>query len=121
MLAATKGICNNQSIPSPIGSRPMNSNDVERFFFRTIAPTALDWSELRALSNKEFRPPPLQSDRAPFHLDLESVLPVRTSAIRAAGQLVFHVVGDTGGVNGTGAQQNVADQMTRQIYESSLP
>jgi hypothetical protein len=99
----------------------MHLEDVERFFFRAADPTSLDWSELRARSHKEFRPPPIQSDRAPYHLDLASILPVRTRAVQSAGQLVFHVVGDTGGVNGTGAQQNVADQMTRQIYETTLP
>ncbi len=35
----------------------------------------------------------------------------RISAIQAAGQIVFHSVGDTGGINGTDAQDAVAEAM----------
>jgi acid phosphatase type 7 len=99
----------------------MNSPDVERFFFRKPADPNLESVGVPSKSNKEFRPPPVHTDRAPFHLDLATVLPARSRAIRQAGQVVFHIVGDTGGVNGTGAQQNVADHMARQIRETELP
>lgn len=75
----------------------------------------------KALSKKEYRPPPVAAERVPFHLDLADILPNRPDAINSAGKIVFHAVGDTGGVNGTGAQLNVADQMARQIRESMLP
>jgi hypothetical protein len=99
----------------------MSTQDVERFFFRTPGAEGLEAVESRGLSKKEFRPPPALAGRAPFQLDLAAVLPTRTRAIQKAGQIVFHMVGDTGGVNGTGAQQNVADHMARQIREMTLP
>jgi hypothetical protein len=98
----------------------LKSQDLERFFFRPSGAVVME-SEGQGRSNKEFRPPPIQADRAPFTLDLATVLPARTRAIQKAGQIVFHMVGDTGGVNGTGAQQNVADHMAQQINETELP
>jgi hypothetical protein len=95
----------------------MPNLDVERLFFQPGAMTAGG----RGPGYKEFRPPPAAPDRDSFDLDLGAVLPIRSRAIRDGGQVVFHVVGDTGGVNGTGAQVSVADQMARQIRESALP
>jgi hypothetical protein len=63
----------------------------------------------------------VQTGRAPYHLDLSAVLPRRAQAIQEAGQLVLHMVGDTGGINGIGAQVSIADHMTRQIHESEMP
>jgi hypothetical protein len=97
----------------------MNAKDIERFFFQTT--TGPESSEKRGAGHKEFRPPPVRQEHAPFRLALAEVLPARCRAIEQAGQLVFHMVGDTGGVNGTGAQQNVADHMTRQIHDTDLP
>src|SRR4051812_11257365 len=99
----------------------MPALDVERFFFRPPAAPGLESMQVQGPSKKEFRPPPPPSGRPPFHLDLAAVLPARARAVRQAGRLVFHMVGDTGGVNGTGAQQNVADHMARQIREADLP
>jgi hypothetical protein len=99
----------------------MNAHDVERFYFRSPASPSLESLEQRGSSNKEFRPPPVRTEQTPFRLDLAEVLPARTRAIRKSGQIVFHMVGDTGGVNGTGAQQNVADHMAGQVRETALP
>lgn len=99
----------------------MDAPQLERFFFRPPSATAEERAARRRLSSERFRPPKVQAERAPFHLDLAAVLPARTEAIRKAGRIVFHMVGDTGGINGTGAQQNVADHMTRQIHESKMP
>jgi predicted phosphodiesterase len=99
----------------------MNSIQLESFFFRPAPKSADQLSELRGESSKEFRPPPIRLERKPYRLDLAAVLPQRNEAIRQAGKICFHTVGDTGGVNGLGAQQNVADHMTRQIHDSSLP
>jgi hypothetical protein len=99
----------------------MSDRDVEQFFFRTGATAALESVGGRGPGYKEYRAPPVRADRAPFHLDLQAVLPTRCRAIRAGGQIVFHAVGDTGGVNGTGAQVNVADHMARHIRDSVLP
>jgi hypothetical protein len=99
----------------------MDSVQLESLFFRPAPANADQVSERRGESSQDFRPPPVQSNRKPYHLDLAAVLPQRTQAIRQAGKICFHTVGDTGGVNGLGAQENVADHMTRQIHESSLP
>jgi hypothetical protein len=99
----------------------MNSTQLETLFFRRPPATTAERQAHRRHSSDRFRPPPLRTERAPYHLDLAAVLPARTEAIRQAGQIVLHMVGDTGGVNGTGAQINVADHMTRQIRETALP
>jgi hypothetical protein len=95
--------------------------DIEQFFFRSPAAPGLESAGAARHSHKEFRPPPIEKDRAPFHLDLAACLPTRTRAIAQAGQVVFHMVGDTGGVNGTGAQQNVADHMAQQVRDTQFP
>ena len=99
----------------------MSEWNVEQYYFHNVVALAADTARRRAVSTKEFRPPPIQQERTPFHLALEDLIPERTTAIQQAGKLVFHMVGDTGGVNGTGAQQNVADHMTRQITETAMP
>jgi calcineurin-like phosphoesterase family protein len=99
----------------------MNTTQLESLFFHPPATTAAERSARKRHSSDRFRAPKVDRGRAPFHLDLAAILPTRTSAIRESGRLVFHAVGDTGGVNGTGAQINVADHMTRQIHESALP
>lgn len=99
----------------------MQSLNVEQFYFRTPDGSAAESPGRAKRSKKGFRPLPPPTGPAPYHLNLAAVLPTRTRAVQNAGQLDFHVVGDTGGLNGTGAQQNVADHMTRQIRRSVLP
>lgn len=99
----------------------MATLNVERYFYGGLAELGFESAQADAPGHTEFRTPPVRPDRAPFHLDLASIAPQRAAAITQAGQLVFHAVGDTGGVNGTGAQQNVADHMTRQISDTALP
>jgi hypothetical protein len=48
-------------------------------------------------------------------LALDSILPGVTPAVQAAGQLVFHCLGDTGGVHGTDMQDAIAAAMERQL------
>ena len=99
----------------------MDASQMERFFFRPSAVSAAERAARRRQSSDLYRPPRVQSQRAPFQLDLASVLPSRAKAVAEAKRLVFHVVGDTGGFNGNGAQINVADHMTRQIHDTSPP
>src|SRR5512137_2920401 len=55
----------------------------------------------------------------PYHLDLASVLSAEAMAkISSAKRLVFHSVGDTGGVNTTTYQQNVANHMELDFHPS---
>lgn len=99
----------------------MNAAQLESYFFRPPLTSAQQRAARNRQSSDRFRPPPIAPERAPYHLDLAAVLPTRCDAIKEAGRMVFHVVGDTGGVNGTGAQVNVADHMSRQIHDSELP
>lgn len=91
----------------------INSFDVEKFFFGTKSDRV---ALVADKSHRQFRAPPLELARSPYRLQLDDVLPNRCKIARETKRLVFHTVGDTGGINGTGAQQNVADHMARQIH-----
>jgi hypothetical protein len=55
------------------------------------------------------QPLPAPTGQAPYRLDLETVIGAQaTAAIEQAGELVFHTVGDTGGVNSPQPQEIVA-------------
>ncbi len=57
-------------------------------------------------------------------LPLDAVLPTKIAAIKAAERLVFHSVGDTGGVNGTDVQDLIAEAMEAQfkgVAEADMP
>src|SRR5438874_330791 len=59
-----------------------------------------------------FQPLPAPTGAAPFRLDLAAVLgQPAVGAIEQAGVLIFHTVGDTGGVTSPQPQQIVADWM----------
>jgi hypothetical protein len=97
----------------------MDADQIERFFFRSPTATAAERAATRRQSSELYRSPRVLAEQAPFHLDLSAVIPSRAKAIADARKLVFHFVGDTGGVNGTDAQVNVADHMTPQIHDTS--
>jgi hypothetical protein len=99
----------------------MDATQLESLFFRPPAMSAAERNQRKRHSSDRYRAPGIDRTRTPYHLDLAAVLPARTAAVREAGQLVFHAVGDTGGVNGTGAQINVADHMARQVHETPMP
>jgi len=59
-----------------------------------------------------FRPLPPPTGKAPFHLSLDTVLSAQAvQTIQNSGRLVFHAVGDTGGVNTPTYIENVATYM----------
>lgn len=63
-------------------------------------------------SNQQFQPLPHPTGTYPYHLPLSAILaPQEMQAIETAKQLVFHVLGDTGGVKAPQPQQIVALQM----------
>src|SRR6516225_4643132 len=99
----------------------MDSQEIETHFFRPAPASAADVAARRRESSEGFQSPPVRAENSPFHMDLASVLPARTRLLQQAGQIVFHAVGDTGGVSGRGAQENVADHMTRQVETTTLP
>jgi hypothetical protein len=57
-------------------------------------------------------PPPLT--RSNLALPLSAILPQEAATVQSAGELVFHTVGDTGGVYGDNVQKAVADAMEAQ-------
>jgi hypothetical protein len=99
----------------------VTGEQLESLFFRPAPESTVERATRKRQSSDRFRPPRVFTERAPYHMGLASVLPARTLAIQQAGRIVFHVTGDTGGVNGTGAQQSVADYMARQIHDSEMP
>jgi predicted phosphodiesterase len=62
--------------------------------------------------NQPFRPLPRPSGTPPFHLSLADLLPDDAMRrIEQRGNLVFHAIGDTGGVRSPFAQQIVAQHL----------
>jgi hypothetical protein len=67
-------------------------------------------------SNQHFQTLPKPTGPYPYRMQLGDVLvPEAISAIRNAGKLVLHVVGDTGGVKNPQPQQTVADQLAQDL------
>ncbi len=52
-------------------------------------------------------------------LSLETILPGVTAAVQETGQIVFHALGDTGGVNGTETETAIAEAMEAQITNAA--
>ena len=68
----------------------------------------------RAAHSRRALPLPAPRGAAPYRLDLAEVLGTKAiTAIEAAGKLVFHAVGDTGGIKQPEFQENVAAAMER--------
>src|SRR5262249_22275885 len=65
-----------------------------------------------------FEPPPPPTT-ANFHLSLDTVAPDASARAEANKKLVFHCVGDTGGVHGDDVQTAIADEMERQVNQAT--
>lgn len=62
--------------------------------------------------HQAFRPLPAPTGPLPYHLTLDQVLTAdQMTAITNAGSLIFHLVGDTGGVKNPDPQTRVAERM----------
>jgi hypothetical protein len=61
--------------------------------------------------NVSFQALPRPLGLPPYHYDLAEKFPAIADSIQQGGQMVFHVVGDTGGVKDAEFQNNVAAQM----------
>lgn len=66
---------------------------------------------LSSYSDNHFEPLPTPIGQPPYHLDLETVVPGIGAAAARLGKLVFHTVGDTGGIKNGDFQAAVASQM----------
>ncbi|MGC2111555.1 MAG: metallophosphoesterase [Candidatus Korobacteraceae bacterium] len=62
-------------------------------------------------SKQKFQPLPDPLGQPPYHYELEAVLPGITAQATQQGHLVFHCVGDTGGINNPVFQTAVAEAM----------
>ncbi|MBV9711777.1 MAG: metallophosphoesterase [Ktedonobacteraceae bacterium] len=73
-----------------------------------------------ALPNQSKQPLPAPTGQPPYHLSLDSVVSAASmQTIRAAGKLVFHIVGDTGGVKAPQPQQLVVSHMENDFAASN--
>jgi acid phosphatase type 7 len=73
-------------------------------------------------SNQGAEPLPRPTGKYPFRMDLAEVLgPAATSQVTSSGKLVFHCVGDTGGVVSANAQQIVANHMQADLASADPP
>lgn len=66
---------------------------------------------LSPLSTTAFQPLPRPLSQPPYHFDLETVIPGITHTASTLGKLVFHTVGDTGGIKNADYQAAVAASM----------
>lgn len=89
------------------GNRP-------RRFGRVLPPSAqpIIRQQPDAATRQPPQPLPKPTGSAPYHLSLDQVLtPAAMQTIQSSGHLVFHIVGDTGGVKTPQDQENVAIHM----------
>ena len=79
---------------------------------------------LSSYADTHFEPLPLPNGQPPYHIDLETLLPGIGKIAARLGQIVFHTVGDTGGVKNADYQAAVAAQMKTDLTtkdEGKLP
>jgi hypothetical protein len=102
--------------PRPGESTPVNSSRFNKTRRAFGDPVALP------KHNPRFIPPPV-TNFTNLNLPLDVVLrdPKEEKRFADAGKLVFHSVGDTGGINGTEAQEAVAHAMEDQIQYAGSP
>ena len=90
--------------PGPGNQRNFGADRLPQGFQTVIDPNKNPPQPFRAL------PPP--TGKSPFHLSLDQVLtPEAMRTISKSGQMIFHSVGDTGGVNTPTYVSNVASYM----------
>jgi hypothetical protein len=70
--------------------------------------------------NTSFQPLPRPLDLPPYHYDVATNFPDIGTAMNKAGKMVFHVAGDTGGVQDGEYQNNVAEQMVDDLQKSGV-
>src|SRR5689334_8247699 len=58
--------------------------------------------------SQKFQPLPDPLGQPPYHYDLSTVIPGITESAAALGKIVFHTVGDTGGVKHPDYQSRIA-------------
>ncbi len=64
--------------------------------------------------------PPFFTNRTNLNLSLGVVVPHTNATVQETGRLVFHVVGDTGGIHGTDMQEAIAQEMENQFEAAEV-
>ncbi len=103
---------------SQTGSHPGGPS---RRFGRVIPPSQAPIIRQQASAATQQKPQPLPAPTgaAPYHLSLDQVLtPAAMQTIQSSGRLVFHIVGDTGGVKTPQDQEIVATHMEQDFAAS---
>lgn len=86
----------------------------------------MTFAKPRRTANNPVSPPPANPPRfeplppyvgtgSSLTLSLETIVPGASAAAKKAGQVVFHSLGDTGGIHGTETQDAIAEAMEKQI------
>jgi acid phosphatase type 7 len=89
--------------PGEVRSRPRGKNSQAHGGVSPLNPVSH--------RNVSFQPLPRPLGLPPYHYDLEDTFPDIAKTIEKQNQMVFHVAGDTGGVQDGEFQNNVAEQM----------
>jgi hypothetical protein len=93
-----------------LAQQPTTHHAIRRFHDPSTPQVQRQRASVR--SSQPFRPLPPPTGSFPYHLALSDVLsPEKMQQITTSGRLVFHMVGDTGGVMTPVPQMNVATQM----------
>lgn len=73
------------------------------------------------ISTQPFRPLPAPIGTAPYHVALEEIVPASVmQSILAAKKMVFHTIGDTGGVKNPADQQLVVSHMENDLAATNV-
>src|SRR5947209_8448393 len=90
----------------------------KRLFGRVlpISDTLLVRHSPDATTQQPQQPLPQPTGTPPFHLSLDQILsPTEIQTIQSSGRMVFHIVGDTGGVKTPQDQDIVASHMQQDL------
>jgi Calcineurin-like phosphoesterase len=74
---------------------------------------------LTSVSDNHFEPLPTPLGEPPYHIDLESMVPGIAKIAAKNKQIVFHTVGDTGGIKNSDYQSAVATQLKTDLQQAS--
>src|SRR5437879_2157803 len=91
-----------------MSNTPLTLSKPKRAFNDPVSPPA---------HRPTFIPPPF-TNNLNFNLPLDIILPGADARIKQAKALVFHAVGDTGGIHGTEVEEGLAAVMVKQIEDS---
>jgi acid phosphatase type 7 len=73
------------------------------------------------VATQPFRPLPAPTGAAPYHVELADILPAAVmQSILAAKKMVFHTIGDTGGVKNPADQQLVVSHMEIDLAATNI-